>query len=463
VRTAGERALLVATPFAAILAVALGLGLGSHGAVRAAVVVASPRSGAGTGLAWQIAAFDEERGVRAPMAHALVALVARGGGVDARWNGTTNADGIAEARLDVPDGPAHVEVRAGAATLAAGDVSVAGIASDAAESRAVAPWMPFAHRSGPVALDVAVLGGRAAPGFPAVVCVHATDAGTHADVAGAAIDVVDDPSVAAAAPGRTDAAGWAVLRVTPVGLALALEVRARRPADGSSGVSGDWIGGLHASPGGAEIVTRPRWSPGDAIAIDVVTPTARRTAYLEVDDARGRAWAAALDLEPGTDGMGRASVTAPKLAPGLYWAIVASDPGGAEALGPGTTARPFFVASSDESALAFRRDAEGCGARRDVRDAEEALWPCLALAHPAPAPRRVLLDGVTAQRALAAGKRARGLAVALGAIFVAALLEAALLARSSARARGRIGSLVVATLVALLGFALLASFLARVA
>jgi hypothetical protein len=443
-----------------MLAVALGLGLGAHGGSRAAIVVGAQASDAGTGVTWQVAAFDEEHGIRTPRAHAPIALIARGFGVAAEWRGETNADGIAEALLRVPRTALHLEVLEGAATLAAGDVEPD--PEDLTYDRLFPPrkgasWMPFARRTGPIVLDVAVLGGRAAPGFPAIVCVRASDAVTHDPVAGASIEVVRDPSIAASLGGRTDSAGWATLRVTPAGLAIELELRAQ--GRGAKDV-GDWVGGLYAAPGGAEIATRARWAPDDPIALEIATPTARRTAYVEIDDRRGRAWAAALDLEAAPDGSGHASVVAPRLAPGVYWAFVASDPGGAGALGPGVTVRPFFVASTDDEALA---KGMGCEPRRDVRESAGALFPCLALDQPTPAPRRVVIDGTVAQRVLQARRRARGLALALSAIAIAALLEVTLLVRSSARARGRLGSLLVGVLVALLGFALLASFLARVA
>jgi H+/Cl- antiporter ClcA len=78
-------------------------------------------------------------------------------------------------------------------------------------------------------------------------------------------------------------------------------------------------------------------------------------------------------------------------------------------------------------------------------------------------------------------RRERGLALAVGGLGIAALLEAVLLLRAAAIARARLlgesdpeggdrkpelrrgGRLVVALLVALLGFALLAAFLMRLA
>ena len=85
---------------------------------------------------------------------------------------------------------------------------------------------------------------------------------------------------------------------------------------------------------------------------------------------------------------------------------------------------------------------------------------CLALSPITPTPRWIALDGFVGQRALDHAARARGLAVALGAIAIAVLLEAALLWRAAARRPA--GTVAVAILVGLLGFALLAAFIVRV-
>jgi hypothetical protein len=178
--------------------------------------------------------------------------------------------------------------------------------------------------------------------------------------------------------------------------------------------------------------------------------------------------------------MPRATVHAPRLAPGLYWVVEAGDPTGASELGPGTLARPFFVASTDEAALAFGTDAATCATPADPRDAPRVLSTCLAIAAATPVPRWTALDGLATQHALDGAKRSRGLALALAGILLAVLLEAILLLRAAAASRARLreasvepgegggrltgrGSAVgVALLVALMGFALLAAFLARV-
>jgi hypothetical protein len=249
-------------------------------------------------------------------------------------------------------------------------------------------------------------------------------------------------------------------------------------AHGPDGKTGDWAGALFVSPGAAQIVARDRYAPEEQPLLDVVVPNVRRIAYLEIDDARGRAWGAALPLETSDGAMPRAGVRAPKLAPGLYWAVASSDPTGAAQLGPGSIARPFFVAESDEAALAFGTDAE-CSPPRDPREVHRVLGVCLALAGATAIPRWTALDGFAEKRSRDARRRARGLSIALGAIAVAMLLETLLLLRAAHGARvrllastseerealgapgGRAGNVGIALLVALLGFALLAAFLAR--
>jgi hypothetical protein len=481
-----ERRLLVATPVAAIAAVALGLRLGAAGAVRAAVVYGAPAAGAGTGLAWQVVTFDEDHGARQPVALPDVEVVARAaGGAQARWRGATNEDGVGEVQLALAAAAAaerlHLDVRAGGRLLASGDVSPPPAPRPKAPQ---SPWARFARRDGDVALDVAVLGQRAAPGFAATVWVRARDAATRAPVAGAVIEPESDSSFVPAASGvQTDARGWAQLVVTPVGFSVPMVLHARA----AGGRAGTWAGGLFVSPGAAQIVLPARVPPDEPPTIELTMPSMRTTAYVEIDDARGRAWAAAVPLVAAAGGMPHATVRAPVLAAGLYWAVAAGDPAGAARLGPATAARPFFVAATDDAALAFGTDPDECAPPADAREAARAVSVCLALATPTPIERWTALDGLSMQHARDAQRRARGLQVSLGAILVAVPLEALLLLRAATRARarlravaqsgeamaehdaapprlvGRAWTVAVALLVALLGFALLAAFLLRVA
>ncbi len=471
-----DRLLLVATPIAAMAAVALGLRLGAGGAVRAAIVFGAPASRAGTGLAWQVVTFDEDRGVREPAPLPMVEVTARAGSSHARWEGPTNVDGTAEMLLELPSvSKLSLEVREDGTLLAGGEASLPAAPPRAAPATA---WAPFARRTGAIALDIAVLGQRVASGFPASIWVRASDAATHSPLAGVTIEPESDTSLTTATPRAvTDSRGWAHIVATPLGYGVALVVHARA----SDGRLGDWAGALFASPGAAEITARDRYAPGEEPSLQVVMPSLRTIAYVEIDDANGRAWATAVGLTASDGGMPRAGLRAPKLAPGLYWAVASSDPTAGSKLGPGTIVRPFFVAASDEAALAFGLDPE-CLPPRDSRETARVLEVCLALAGATAVPRWTVLDGFAAEHVRDNDRRARGLAVALGAIAIAAVLETALLLRVVHRARARlrqatlgaddalgdqgfqrVASVAVALLVALLGFALIAGFLVRAA
>jgi hypothetical protein len=455
-----ERLLLVLTPAVAMTAVAVGLRLGGRGVLRAAVVYGARPAGAGRDLAWQVVVFDEDQSVREPVAGLAIDVLAQANGASARWHGLTSADGVAEALLPLPGAGGAgqgvgLEVRSGPAVLARGDAAPP-TALPAAGGQS--GWLRFARREGSIALDVAALGQRVAPGFPAELWVRATDATTHAPMSGVAVALEPDTSLTvgpAGAGGRTDSRGWLRLVATPVGLAVTMTLHARSP----DARSGEWIGGLFMSPGAPSLDVTERAEPGAAIALGVVMPTARSAAYVEIDDAKGRAWAAAPALIAQADGTSAARVEAPGMAPGLYWAVAAADPASAAALTAGTLARPFFVASSDEAALALGTDV-ACAAPRDPRETASALSSCLALSTIVPAPRWMALDGFVMQRALDRDARAKGLAVALGALAIAVVLEATLLLRASAGGRAR--TVAVAVLVGLLGFALLAAFIVRV-
>src|SRR5579872_2401206 len=94
-----ERSIAVLAPFVAMAAVAVGLRVGAPDAVLAAVVVAAPASGAGTGLAWQVAAVQDQGAMRTPLAGIALELRAHAGPAEALWSGWTNRDGVAEALL----------------------------------------------------------------------------------------------------------------------------------------------------------------------------------------------------------------------------------------------------------------------------------------------------------------------------------------------------------------------------
>ncbi len=482
-----ERGLRVGAPVAALATVALALRWGASSPTRSAIVTGAPASSAGTGLAWQVLVVDNSAYTPMPLPGCPVRAVARqrGDGTPASprggphseertWSGITNEDGVAEMTLGFsrPEGM-HLEVSSGPVLLASGDVTVPAALLRAAPET---PWARFARREGAVSLDVAVLGQRAASGFPTTLWVHAMDAAARAPLAGVTVEPETDSSFVPRELGATtDARGWAKLVATPWGHAVSMILHAHAP----DGRKGDWAGALYVSPGAAKITMPDRVSPDETPVVEVVTQTTRPIAYLEVDDAHGRAWGAAVPFVARGGAAPRAVAKTPRLAPGLYWAVATDDPGAAAQLGPGTSVRPFFVAADDEAALAFGTDSAECAAPGDLREAERAVSVCLALASAPQTPRWVALEGRSQQERRDAVKRSFGLAVALVAIVAAAVLEALLIVRAVRRARARLraaaraegneaapivakgGVAMLAVSVAMLGFALLAAFVAR--
>src|SRR5260370_23824935 len=123
--SAREKLLLVLTPFVATIAVAVGLRVGAANAVRSVVVYGAPSSGTGSGLAWQIVAFDEDQPARWPAVGVDLEVLARVGDTTARWQGRTNQDGVVEVQLGLraADG-LRLEVRSGERLLAQGLVHI---------------------------------------------------------------------------------------------------------------------------------------------------------------------------------------------------------------------------------------------------------------------------------------------------------------------------------------------------
>lgn len=462
------RALMVTTPFVAMVTLAVGLRVGASDVLRAAVVSGAPTSRASSVRAWPVVLFDDRGALREPAARVPLDVQATSGGKTVTWHGVTNEDGAAELSLDLASGPLHLQARADGAVVAYGDAAEP---PPAQREPLTSAWAAFARRQGPVVLDVAVLGQRSASGFPSSIWMRATDGATGAPLDGATVTVDPDAGLTPAAPRvTTDARGWAHLTATPLGYSVPLVLHARA-ADGRDG---EWAGGLFVSPGGSGLVSKDLYAPDESVVFDVIVPTMRTTAYVEIDDAQGRAWAAAVPLPPSSDGAPRATVTGPKLPPGLYFLAAAGDAAGAAALGPGSVARPFFVAKSPVEALVFGTDPASCAAPGDVRETSRVVSACLSLAAPRAVPRWVAVDGFAYKRERDALQRARGLTIALGAILLAMALEAVLLLRAAALAKGELRdeaggarlavrgwNAAVAVLLAMLGFALLGEMLVR--
>jgi hypothetical protein len=470
-----ERALLWVTPAAAVTTVALGLRLGAGDTLLAAVVVAAASSKAETGLAWQLRTLRESEAGREPVALRSIRIRVSTRSAQASWEGATNDDGVAEPFLAVPAlDPIHLEVWSGPTLLAAGDARpppAAAVHAPPALGPVTSAWARFARREGAVLLDVAVLGQRVAPGFPATVWVRATDSATGAPIQGASIVPTAEASFAPAVDtARTDARGWARVIATPIGHVVTMEVLGRAP----DGREGQWTGGIYVSPGAAKLTAPARFSLDEAPQINLELSTVRMLEYVEIDDASGRVWAATVPLEADGGAARHAQIVAPQLPAGLYWIVSSGDPAGAAALGPGTAALPFFVARSDDDALRLEGDLAECAPPRDRGEVRRVLEICRALVAPTPVPRWTAVDGFPALYARRTAARTRGLVVALAGVGVGSLLEIVLLIRASRgmpsfavspgpQAAGRPFAIALAILVALLGFVLLTAFLLRLA
>ena len=465
-------ALMVLAPLVAVATLMLGLRVGAGNAVMAASVFAAPpgkapAAGAPVPFAWQILTYIEDRGVRETIGMPDLTVIARSKGKEARWTGSSNADGIAEASLAMadlaPNDPVEIEVRVAgeAQLLAQGHVDWQSPVwghdrEEAGEHAAARP----SKREGAIGIDVLVEGERLVVGFDTPIWAHVTGAGVdparvtlHATPEAGLRLEKEDPRIACD--------GWAELEAVAEGHVVGLQIEAKDP-EGKKGV---WFGALPVAPG-AFFIGAPRHVPeGKAETVVLVAPNPRNIVYAEVDDERGRVSAAALPLvvEPG-DPVPRARLEMPPLAPGLHWIVVSGEPRGAERLAGAAIAKPFLVG-----------DAPGV-----VPEQACSIGPWLAKRPASGFPRWLALDGMATRGASNRASHRLGLFIGLVSLVAAALLEVLLLTAASREARAVIllaeldepeaerrrviakppgGSLAIALLVATLGFALLAALM----
>lgn len=476
-------ALIVLAPIVAVATLMLGLRVGAGNAVKTASVFAAPpgkpaSAGAPVPFAWQVLTYVEDRGVRETIGMRDLTVIARSKGNESRWTGSSNADGIAEATLALPElapgDPVEIEVRVAgeAQPLAQGlvDWQSPVWGHDREESHPLVRGAPNAHaeraaarpskRVGPLGIDVLVEGERLVVGFETPIWAHVVGSGVdpsrvtvHATPEAGLRLEKDEPKLACD--------GWAKIDAVAEGHVVGLQVDAKDP-DGKTGV---WFGALPVAPG-AFFVGAPRHVPeGKAETVVLVAPNPRNVVYAEVDDERGRVFAAALPLavEPG-DPVPRARFEMPPLAPGLHWLVVSGEPRGAERLAGAAIAKPFLVGG----APGVRPD-EAC-----------SIGPWLAKRPASGFPRWLALDGMVTRGASNRASHRLGLFIGLVSLVAAAVLEILLLTAASREARAAMllaeldepeadrkrvvakppgGNLAVAILVAMLGFALLASLM----
>jgi hypothetical protein len=459
-----ERDAIVLVPLAAVATLALGLHVGSTPPVRAAIVFGAPPAKERAGLAWQIVTILDDRGVREAIELPHVSLVARSKGRQAHWEGSTNSDGVAEVWLDLPGvsagDPVSLEVRAPDEKTSLAEGMASWPADVTLEPAAGPVFVRPSKQTGELRIEVAVFGGRLAPGFASSLWVHVRDAATGRGAAAATIEADPDPGLSVSMSRATaDTEGWAELAVTAEIHVVALGLRASGSgATGSKG-KGEWYGSLPIAPGGSFVPMPMTIPPGGPHTFDVLIPTVLPRIYVEIDDAVGRAFASWLPVERGQTAP-HAVFNAPPLMPGTYWLVTSGDPRGAETLGGMAIARPFVVATPDDPPRA-------------------PLGPRLATLTPPRFSRFVALDGLPAKRSADGGRHRRGVSLAFGSLLVAAVLETLLVLRTVRRSRSELAavaevagepkarleqrfsaaSVLIGLLIALLGFALLACLL----
>lgn len=465
-------ALIVMAPIVSVATLMLGLRVGAGNAVRAASIFAappgkSPTPSAPTPLAWQVLTYLEDRGVRETIAVFDLTVVARSKGKESRWSGSSNADGIAEASLSIPDlapgDPVEVEVRAAseAEPLAVGSVEWQEVSwgrepDDHGERAAARP----SKREGAIAIDLVVEGERLVVGFETPIWAHVVAPGI--EPTRVTLNATPEPGLVVDSEPKIECDGWAELRTTAQAHVVGLQLEAK--VLGSDDRKGLWFGALPVAPG-AFFVGAPRFVPeGKAETIVLVAPNPRDVVYAEVDDESGRVFAAALPLkiEP-NDPVPRARFAMPALAPGLHWFVVSGEPRGAERLAGAAIAKPFLVGS----APGVRPD-EPC-----------SIGPWLARRPASGFPRWLAIDGMATRGSANRARHRAGLAIGLVSLLVAAVLELLLLTAASREARAVMqladldepeerdrvtakppgGGLAIALLVAMLGFALLAALM----
>jgi hypothetical protein len=469
---AWERWAIVLTPLAAVTTMAAGLRLGAAPAVHAAIVYGAPpvkAEGGAWRFAWQVLTLVDDRGVResVPMKGlTFEATIHRADGQDGAALRTadiaTNADGVAEVTFTLPGSAGEpLELRVTAegesAPLAAGLVTW-----PSSVEREVPAGPAFARPSkqdGDLLVEVAVYGGRMAPGAGSSVWVHVRDRGSRDDVASATIEADPEPGLdLASSRVTTDGAGWAELRATAQIHVVALGLKVETPSGGLLR-HGGWYGALPVAPGAA-IARVPRTVEAHkSFDIDVLVPTVAPRLYVEIDDASGRAFADIVDVQRADLGAHATVHVDGRLAPGTCWFVTSSEPRGAESLTDGALALPFLAVASPGPM-------------------EPDLGARLATIAPPSFARFVALDGLPGRRKADGGRRRKGFLLAFGSLAVAAALETLLILRGVERTRRDLARVteqledhasverrfsaasgVIGLLIALLGFALLAALL----
>jgi hypothetical protein len=460
--------IMVTAPLASLMTLALGLRIGAEAGVHAAMVSVTPKSGKTTRGYVRVVAYYDESNVKETVALDDLAVVVRVRGAETKWSGATNPDGIVDIPVELPgdlreDEAIDVTVRRTTEPypLANGRVSAALFfpdkSAEAPRVRAVRPT----KREGAIALDLTIPDVRLSPEVPTRAFVKMRIDGTAPKaprVTLAPEGGIESSLVRTCPDGVAELALVASFSITGIGVTV-------KDGDAGSGgeKTGEWFGALPVAMGAPRVHLPTSEPAGKPFDVDVVASNARSGVYVVVDDAEGRAFSDFQPIRVTQSGAQKATFHVPALPEGLYFMTASGDPKAIDALDSSAVAHPFVVRKEPPDACALY----------------DALLPQMQ-----PTKRTDVLDGLYVRRQGDRAKKRRGLFLALFSLAVAAVLEIVLLVSASRDARADLASqmkdlldeedakaidldakeskgvprLLVAVLIALLGFTLIGAF-----
>ncbi|MEO8798338.1 MAG: hypothetical protein ABI551_10665 [Polyangiaceae bacterium] len=435
---------IILAPALSFATLAVGLHVGSSGETIAAVVEGAPPAGDDMRIAWQLRVYRSDRGVREVVAHEALSITVEHSGHTSTVDTTTTDDGVAELVAPLPgvrggdDVILTIRRARDGLVLASGHTTVPSFPVRGAESKGA---LRYYSRDGALVLDVSAESGALPGALPGILSVRAHDASGQ-PVVGAQL-AFDPNDLGLTEPATTEAGGWA--NVTAVGL-LTGELRITAT---KGDLNGTWNGAIPVKLGAIRAVIGPEpANPARKTLTLTRATTSATTIYVEIDDARGRAWAATPTLTPTPAGgsVGAQLSLPTDLATDHVWVVTGTSPDSAKTLAAGTMAWMQLDETSPSP--------EALGAR--------------SLVKPGTFGRTTLLDGFALANERANQRKKKGLTIAIGALVAGAIVESIAILRGAAKGSavkaswitGKMGTVVIGVGLAIVGFFMLAAFVA---
>ena len=331
--------------------------------VQARVAVAADR------CALRVQTLAHERGRLSPRSVPSIEIELRQDGrALGRWQGATDASGLAEAGVDLGEpvrGPLEVSVSSGDEELARGVM-------EPAESLTVSPPAPLAELDGPPSLRVSLPRRALVAELPEELVAVATFGGSDPDpdlrveASGADALVHAEPRTCSE---QRCSRSW-TLSLTPrspiVELSLELRRQEQQPVR--------WEGQL-------PVLTGRIWLDPKALArgeLRLQAASAHDVAYLSLVSERGRFWGAIVPLQVDAQGRSAAHVPLPSLPAGPVTALVSSDASEGEASTVAWPLRPA-LGQVEGGGMVVVGDGMPAAIAAEERRQKRARWPAFGL------------------------------------------------------------------------------------